>query len=147
MLLCEGGDMKINNFTNMEATQLRKGNFIKAFINTVEGKLWRIVQVQCLHMNTVEFVGGETSAYNMTAPLELNDNNLKELGFEMYIHHFYSIRYKRDKVDGFYLNTEGELTKSMSEFMVRLYSVSDLQNWWRFTTGEELQVRPSAAFT
>lgn len=131
----------------MEATQLRKGNFIKAFINTTEGKLFKIVQVQCLHINTVEFVGGETSAYNMTAPLELNDNNLKELGFEMYMQNFYSIRYKRNKVEGFYLNSEGELIKSMSEFLVRLYSVSDIQNWWKFTTGDELLVRPLAAFT
>lgn len=129
----------------MEPTELRKGNYIKAFINTLEGKIWRIVQVQCLHMNTID-VGEETIAYNMTSPIELNENNLKVLGLEKYYENFYYIKHGKSKIDGFFLNSEGVLLKSMSEFMVRLYSVSDLQNWWKFTTGSELRVQDSSKF-
>ena len=122
----------------MRAEQLRKGNFVNTFLNTTEGKLYKRGVIQCLHMNTIEVEKNETMQYNMVEPIELNNEWLVKFGFEKYNECFYKIELKRGYSDGWYLSNENELTKSMSEFMVRIKYVHELQNFWFSLCGREL---------
>jgi len=122
----------------MRAEELRKGNFVNTFINTTEGKMYSRGIIQALHINTCEVENGETMQYNMVEPIELYDGWLEKFGFEKYNECFYKIEIKRGHSDGWYLSHDNELTKSMSEFFVRLKYVHELQNFWFALTGREL---------
>ncbi|MFY8161390.1 MAG: hypothetical protein ACOVNU_08660 [Candidatus Kapaibacteriota bacterium] len=119
-------------------TELRIGNFINTFINTTNGKLYARGKVEALHMNTVEVEDNVTMQYNMIEPIELNNEWLEKFGFVKYNESFYRIELKRNNIDGWYLSSENELTKSMSEIMVRIKYVHNLQNFWFSLTGKEL---------
>lgn len=122
----------------MRAEELRKGNFVKTFINTAQGKQYTRGVIQCLHMNVAEVENNETVQYNMIEPIELHEGWLEKFGFEKYNECFYKIEIKRGYSDGWYLSHDNELTKSMAEFFVRLKYVHELQNFWFALTGREL---------
>ena len=122
----------------MRAEQLRVGNFVNTFLNTTEGKLYTRGIIKALHMNTGEIENNCTMQYNMIEPIELNNEWLEKFGFEKYNECFYKIELKRGYSDGWYLSNENELTKSMSEFMIRLKYVHELQNLWFALRGVEL---------
>lgn len=122
----------------MRAEELRKGNFVNTFINTTQGKQYTRGVIQCLHMNVAEVENNETVQYNMIEPIELYEGWLEKFGFEKYNECFYKIEIKRGYSDGWYLSHDNELTKSMSEFFVRLKYVHELQNFWFALTGREL---------
>ena len=75
---------------------------------------------------------------NLIDKVELNNEWLEKFGFEKYNECFYKIELKRGYSDGWYLSNENELTKSMSEFMIRVKYVHELQNLWFALRGEEL---------
>lgn len=124
----------------MEAKKLRVGNIVNTFVNTTEGKRYTRGVIKALHMNTAEVEDNNTMQYNMVEPIELNHSWLIAFGFEMYNECFYKIELKRRYSDGWFLSHDNELTKSMSEFFVRLKYVHELQNFWFSLTGKELSI-------
>ena len=125
----------------MKAEELRKGNHINTFINTTEGRLHTKAVVRALHLNTCEVEGGSTTEYNFLEPIRLSKEWLEGFGFEKYNECFYKIQIKRGYSDGWYLSKGGDLTKSISEFYVRLRYVHELQNFWFTLTGRELVLK------
>lgn len=119
-------------------TELRKGNVINTFINTTDGKLHKRGIVHCLHMNTVEVENNETYQYNMAEPVGLNFTWLNHFGFEKYNECFWRINFRGKVIDGWYLSNDGDLTKSLSEFMIRIQYVHQLQNLYFALTNTEL---------
>lgn len=122
----------------IKASELRIGNIVNTFLNTTEGKLYTRGVIKALHMNTGEVENNCTMQYNMIEPVELNEQWLVVFGFEKYNECFYRIKFKGKFIDGWYLSNNNELTRSLSEFMVRIKYVHELQNFWFSLTSQEL---------
>ena len=66
----------------MEASELRIGNFVNAYINATTGKIHSLTKVTCLHMNTLEGKNNVTHPYNLIEPIRLTEEWLLKLGFK-----------------------------------------------------------------
>jgi len=70
-----------NNY-NMEKSELRIGNFVNAYINASTGKVYSLIKVTCLHMNTLEGEQNVTYPYNLIEPIHITEEWLFKFGFK-----------------------------------------------------------------
>jgi hypothetical protein len=114
----------------MKANQLRIGNIAKS---SVTGAL---ITVTALHIHDLD------NGYIKLEGVAITEEWLLKFGFEKYNDCFYRFIMKRGYSDGWFISKENELTKSISEFMIRVKHVHDLQNLYHSLTNQELQIKP-----
>lgn len=118
--------------------ELRKGNLVYDTLETTQGIMKTIKQIECLHKNTVEFTDGGTNSYHRLEPITLDEDWLRinfklvRLSKNMYIYRNMTFRFDIFK--------RYWMVNFNNEF-VPLKSVHKFQNFYFFTQSKEKEVK------
>jgi hypothetical protein len=141
----------------MKANELRIGNLVEVSNNySLRPKGWEVAYIHAINIdnciiswereffvcNYKPFIDSKEPHIN---PIPLTEEWLERFGFQKNAIGFWQIKNPLSRLnqpsDGWYLNSEGELTKSLSEFFIRIKYVHNLQNFWYNLTGSELTLK------
>lgn len=119
----------------MKAEELRIGNLVYWDVPEKQNVPHGVVGIFQNRLQTQPIsLGNSMEEY---LPIHLSPEWLERLGFEQYNEGFWRI----GNSEGWFLTSDGELAKSLSEFYIRCESVHQLQNLIYSLTGKELELK------